>query len=513
MMFETDVFISYSHKDDEPLLDEKGGWVSDLHQALEVRVEQLLGKKPKIWRDPRQSGNEYFTDGFLEQIRKTAVMVSVLSPSYLSSQYCPAELDAFFEACRTPPGLRVGNHARIFKVVKTQLPEQVPVRPELKEFLGYEFFAVDSMTDRVREFWRAFGDEAKMKFVQKAEDLAQDISRLLRQLKGLEPQAHPEVRQRRGFVYLAVTSSDLKEEREALRRDLDRSGYTVLPDRPLPETSPEVEAMVREEVARCQLSVHMIGRKYGLVPEGTALSIPELQNELAAEHSRKAELNRLVWLAPAQAVEDDRQKAFIGRLQTAPELQGRMDLLEGSVEDLKNAVHRCLEPRPSPAGPAPSPGSPREGGAPPPRVYLICDQQDQEQSQETLQRLQDLLFNADCEPILPLFDGDEADIRQDHEDNLRTCDAALLYWGAGSEAWRRKKLNEVLYKSAGLGRTKGTPLTLLYVAPPATREKEALRTREALVVRQPPEGPTEAVLAACLEQLQRHEPKGSDEPS
>jgi hypothetical protein len=400
----------------------------------------------------------------------------------------------------------VGNHARIFKVLKAQILEPERIPPPLHEFLGYdlgyEFYSVDEMTEKVRWYWRAFGEEAGQKFIQKVDDLAQDISRLLRQLAGLEPRPNPEVGKQRGSVYLAMTTSDLKEARESLRRDLDRSGYTVLPDGPLPETSPEIEAAVREELARCQLSIHMIGRNYGTVPEKAKLSLPELQNDLAAECSRTAGLPRLVWLVPAQPVEDERQRTFIHRLQTAPELQGRMDLLEGSPEDLKNAVHLALESRPEP----PAPRSPGEGAAPP-QVYLICHREDRDQA--AVQELRDLLFTAGCEPILPLFEGDETEVREDHENSLRTCAAVLFYWGAGNEAWRRRKQSEV-QKSAGL-RTGGAPLTALYVAPPGSRDKEDLRTH-VITLRPAAEGPTAALLAPFLEQIPGGEPKGPHEP-
>ena len=57
------------------------------------------------------------------------------------------------------------------------------------------------------------------------------------------------------------------------------------------------------------------------------------------------------------------------------------------------------------------------------------------------------------EVILPVFEGDEAQVRQEHEANLTDCDAALIYYGAGNELWLRSKLRE-LQKIAGYGRTK-----------------------------------------------------------
>ena len=59
----------------------------------------------------------------------------------------------------------------------------------------------------------------------------------------------------------------------------------------------------------------------------------------------------------------------------------------------------------------------------------------------------DFLFNH-CEVIHPVFNGDEAEVREYHEENLKTCQGALIFYGAGNEVWLRRKLRE-LQKSAG----------------------------------------------------------------
>jgi len=79
MAFENDIFISYAHLDDEAVLEGQKGWVSSFHRVLEIRVGQLLGEKPRIWRDPKLQGNDYFADTLLaERLPKAAALVSVL---------------------------------------------------------------------------------------------------------------------------------------------------------------------------------------------------------------------------------------------------------------------------------------------------------------------------------------------------------------------------------------------------------------------------------------------------
>ena len=69
----------------------------------------------------------------------------------------------------------------------------------------------------------------------KLDDLAHDIADLLTILEGRAPETAPSAcRRREGTVYLAETSSDLKDQRDAIQRELLGHGYTVLPDRAAP---------------------------------------------------------------------------------------------------------------------------------------------------------------------------------------------------------------------------------------------------------------------------------------
>ena len=68
----------------------------------------------------------------------------------------------------------------------------------------------------------------------------------------------------KGTVYLAQTTSDLRDYADRLRRDFLQHGYTVLPTTPLPDVVDEAEAAIRANLAAARLSVHLIGRNYSL---------------------------------------------------------------------------------------------------------------------------------------------------------------------------------------------------------------------------------------------------------
>ncbi len=103
MSFDCDAFISYSHIDNVGLIDGGKGWITNLHRALEIRVSQLLGEKPEIWRDPKLAGNDVFENTLVEQLKRVAVLITIVSPR--SPRYVKSEVDAA-RACRVLEGCR-----------------------------------------------------------------------------------------------------------------------------------------------------------------------------------------------------------------------------------------------------------------------------------------------------------------------------------------------------------------------------------------------------------------------
>lgn len=495
MTYEGDAFISYAHIDNVGATDEQKGWVANLHRALETKVAQRLGRKSRIWRDPKLAGNDNLSEALIEQLRGAAALVSVLSPGYVRSEWCRRELEEF---CRStgPHDVTVREKARIFKVLKTPVPiEQHPV--ELRPLLGYEFFKIDPDTGRVRELDEMFGPDAERDFWLKLDDLVHDMCELLQQLDGQGTVSASAVS--RGAIFLAETTSDLREQRDAIKRDLQQHGYTVLPSNPLPLSAPDAAAAIRSSLAICRMSIHMVGRNYSLIPEGGVASMLEAQNDLAIERERAGSFSRLIWIPRGLKVTDDRQLGVIERLRMDLRIQEGADLLETSLEDLRTAIAATLRRNEQQV-------SRRPVAAPTVQVYLLHDQRDT----DAIAPWADFLFN-DFEVVLPVFSGDETDLRQYHEENLRTCDGVMILHGTANEAWLRRKLVE-LQKSTGYGRTKAKPEIAICLIPPHTPEKARFRTHQAAVVPQweglspEPLRPFVSALKAKGEERQRDRP-------
>jgi hypothetical protein len=485
MHFDGDAFISYAHLDNLELIEGRKGWVANLHRALEIRIGQLLGKTPHIWRDPKLQGNDFFAETLIDRLGHVAVLVAVVSPRYIRSEWARKELQEFWHAAEHQGGVRVAEKARVFKVLKTPVPLANQL-PELQGLLGYEFFKIDPENGKIRELDEVFGADAQREFWIKLDDLAHEICALLERIELAEGGAAPAPTDR-GCVFLAEATSDLREQRDVIRRDLQQQGYTVLPAEPLPQVALEAAAAVRADLARSSLSIHPLGRHYGLMPEGSRTSLVEMQNELAIERAAEGEFSRLVWIPAGLVVEDARQRTVLDAVRNDPRLEAGADVLETGLEDLRTAIQDRLErprtPAAAPPAPVPQPPVTRGGRVEPatratiPSAYLLYDQRDA----SIASAWADVLFAQHLEVFHPLFEGDEAELREYHDETLRTCDGVVLFYGAATEIWLRRKMRE-LQKSAGYGRTLPAPALAICLVGARTAEKERFRTHEGTVV-------------------------------
>jgi len=488
--FEKDIFISYAHIDDQVFGAEEEGWITKFHKSLEVRLSQLMGSKPRIWRDPKLQGNDYFGDEIVDQFPEVALILSIVSPRYVKSEWCIREIETFARVAAQHGGVRVNNKSRIFKVIKTHVPfEEHP--DDMKDLLGYEFYKVEPETNRAREFSPVYGPESERAYWMKLDDVAHDIAAILEELNEAEPQENTETSTvdtqvsvgDKEAVYLAQTSSDLAEERDILKRELQGQGYEVLPNQHMPYIKADAEQLIVESLQKSILSIHPIGGHYGFVPEGTDKSIVYLQNEIASELSKSKGLSRFIWLPPGKVVSENEDgkllRSFISLIQTDANAQAGADLFETPMKDVKFAILDKLEDLKRKKEQANSHASTTTttSSESPSLVYLICDQRD---LNHTIV-VEDYLFDNGYEVLTPAFDGDEAQLRQDHQENLKLCDATLIYFGAGNELWMRAKQRDLL-KIAGYGRSHPLKAKGIYLGEQNASQAQRIRSHDSIII-------------------------------
>ncbi|WP_017324257.1 TIR domain-containing protein [Synechococcus sp. PCC 7336] len=470
MTFERDVFISYAHIDNQPLLEGQEGWVSRFHHTLERRLAQLLGKEPKIWRDLKLQGNDYFGDTIVEQFPKVALLLLVLSPRYAKSEWCLKELQHFCQAAEQSLGVRAaGNKSRIFKAIKTPLPlEDHP--KELQGLLGYEFFEFDA-AHRPVEYSREFGPEMELKYVARINDLAYDIVQLLAQLEAEAESSHELAVSPSGkIVYLAETSPALTEARDKIRRELQLSGHSVLPDRPLPYSS-EFSEVIQKALARCDMSVHLLaaGETSAGADRSFAAQLPQIeaarmreQLQLAAACGRdKPGFAQILWLP------SDRERDYWA--QAIADLPGKPDVLQTGLEELKTLIQARIE-RPVPTA------TMGNGTGGRPQVYLDFDRRDFDAPElEQLYEYLEQQFRVET-PDYEAGEGVESS-----EEKLRRSDGVLIYYGRASGLWFKRRLN-ALRKS--LASVRSELPRAVYVGNPMTPSKQELQVPGLAVIRE-----------------------------
>jgi hypothetical protein len=392
------------------------------------------------------------------------VLVSVLTPRYLNSEWCNKEVAEFCKRAEESGGILVANKARIFKVLKTPVDTQESLPQVVQAVLGYEFFTIEDGTPL--ELDSAYGEKFAQDYNRKVGKLAWDISQLLKTLatstddngRGKPGPAKP-------TVYLAECSYDRTQAREILEGELRRHGNAVLPDQEMPRKEVEYVAAVEGLLKRCQLSIHLVGETYGGVPVGPSeKSVVVLQNELAAKRSQSDQLKRVIWVPEGTHSKQAQQQVFIDALHQDAEVQIGADLITADIEGLKTSIHAILakleKPESQPA--VPHPDQPK-------RIYLIFNEKDRKVTVPLRKFCRGLGFEVD----IPAFEGDATAVREAHQQAMTNCDVVILFYGAGDEAWKRTIDNE-LKKMPGYRSGKPLLASYTFLADPKTTDKEDL---------------------------------------
>lgn len=468
MAFEKHVFISYAHIDNEPLSEKQQGWITRFHASLSAMLSMRMGRRADIWRDSKLSGNDIFADEIVQQFPKTALLISVVTPRYVESEWCTREVQEFCKSAERGSGVLVDNKSRVLKVVKMPGGDEQPLPSAMKLALGYPFYIFDDQQTPL-ELDPAYGEEFTQKYNLKMAKLAFDVAELIKKMdtqSAVGASTQPTAAAK-PTVYVADCTIERREDREAIISDLRLHGYPILAEVQLPTEEATFLGELSAIMGRSKLSIHIVGNNYGVVPDGPSeKSMIVLENELAIQFSKKLGLKRIIWLPRGTRSDSPRQQDFIDLLLRDPDAQFGADLITGDIEDLKAAVHTALKKLEVPEFAAP-PQEPAEESTK--LVYLICDERDRKATIP----LRKYLKTQGFESKIPVFEGDSATVRQANQDLLSRCDAVIIFYGAGDESWKGSVDSE-LRKASGYRASKKPPTTFTYLSEPATEDKTEL---------------------------------------
>jgi hypothetical protein len=388
--FRNDIFISYAHGDDEPTLTPDGkGWVSHFRDRLATAVRQRLGAAPasipKIWIDQRDLASYVDFDLEIHDQLDAAVLLTVVSPSYRTSEYCDKELRHFLQVVqnRHAPKFRSGplaNSKFAFKAV----PVASEVSPGLLDTLH--------LNDVV--FYEGEGESSR-RFAIESRGFADSLHELEVQLCGLLKKMRAQCRPI--FLWPRSPSSDspLRSSREKLANELADASYRILP---------ELAGDATAELNMAEVSVFLLGNQYDAATDALLNGAQERGKPW------------IIWQSPeAKRTDERKQREMIDRyanhatafLDEDSDLKGDVLPLVRDGEEQRTTAKR---------------------------VYVVFNSQE----------AQDLLNGTYVvESIASEFEVERPERFIEHRRALQGSGGVLLVWGTADPGWYAEKFAEM----------------------------------------------------------------------
>jgi hypothetical protein len=445
---EYDLFISYSHLDNVPFLDENMGWVDSLCDYLKKDLQRRLGGTPQVWLDNLDlRRNEDFNTVIKNRIGRSALFLVIVSPNYVNSLYCRKELEWFQKKHKD---LWVDDAGRILEVTALKPPGWTDKDRLIPKAVGYPFYQGQ------RQF--RFGDaDFKKSAGLLGEELVRTLGLLWNKCKSV-------VMPRPFDSDEEPTSAD--DLWSKLNSQLHSYGFRV------PPRGFNALQGIEQAIQSSVTSVYIMGSA-------------EHDKIRTAIEKAAAFKKPFTVCVPSRKDLDGDLAAFFRDLKNGAEGQGLDFLKTDSFDRLwADAVKPKLSAQPEASRPVGT------------LVYVICDAFDTEvmKFKDKIPREFNVKFPAEVDPYGGTPEGGFA---KAHEALLGESDGVLLFCGPKSESkWVNQHFTIVSSESLR-ARSKG-----VYLTPPDDDEKKKVRvdaSNKKIKVIEPPN--EDAGLADFLEPL------------
>jgi len=461
--YDHDVFVSYAHLDDQG----EGAWVTNLVRHLDTEIRQRLGTQDlRLWIDRELDGNHPLTPEIMRAIRRSATIILIVSPSYVASEWCARERNAFLGFARD-----CVSEGRIFVVRYREIDPQI-LPPEFGDLIGFKFWTQDHDAGGVA---RPLGltDLKEQAYFAAVINLADKLSQKLKEIRTARiagaPSSAPATVE---CVFLARSTDDMETREAELVSHLTQAGLRILPETWYREDNEqEFRAAMQADLQRCSVFVQVLGRLPGRrarFAEGRRF--PAIQHDIAREVGKPI----LQWRDaddPA-TIQDEAHRALLEGARA------------GGFEEFKRAVVEATRRKEQTS----------RSRAANVAVFVNADRTDL----EIARNLSELFAQHGVMSSWPIAEGGPEKIRQDLEENLKACDGLVLIYGATEPSWVRDQLRQ---GRKILGR-RDQPLAGLavYLGPPPEKPELAVAVPE-LITLDGRNGVSPAMLRPFVERL------------
>lgn len=320
-----EIFLSYARADNE----DPEGWVLKFHEQLRKRLGSILGEEVSVFLDQYDFKGNLLREQIIGEIRQAEILVTLLSPWYLKREWCQEEREEFIRhlSQRMP---NANPEERIFVAIKRLLHGHKQVDKDFinklpVEFRGQLFFSFYTF-DKYNNLTHL--DPKSEEFDIALNNLANKLVHIWVNLQS---------QRNKRYVYVAETTKDSEAARADIIRELESQGFVVFPPTYLSDIKSEAEAQLEVYLKDCEVSVHIMGKSYGLLLPDSNTSMNELQYRKAGEKG----LPMLIWVPKGLQTTDERQKSFIDSVRRS--VSETSDLIEGSLQDFMAEISTRLK--------------------------------------------------------------------------------------------------------------------------------------------------------------------------
>jgi hypothetical protein len=466
--FSHDIFISYTHLDDEP--DEQNvEWVSEFHKHLETGLRQRLRSDVSVFFDLSHLRAQDELEHLLKNARQSAVFLPVFSPNYGERPWTLDELRVFGETTQINAAVAAIN--RIVTIEIFPVEEEV-IPAALRNLKRTRFYYEDKTTKvqhklTARRENKVDGKRITDLYVERMGQLVADLVDLLRELKKrVEAAAHekivapsvqpaPSLLPARRFegdaapvslaapprigktVLLAEPTGDLYDAAQEVRTYLDQFGINVIPEGDYPVGGTEFSQAVRCDLERSDLFIQLLGKYASKKPSDLRQSDTEAAQSYSLfqyEAAKRLRIPTLQWHAPDVNPElithHDRQ------LLGGPDVQvmGLQQFMRTIRERIEQQVaEETAKQRKIEEAARQQVG---QGGNDQSFFFINADADDGDLAEMLLKAFEAHHRTA----FLPLKAGTAQAIDEDFEENLIHCEGMLLVFGRTPTHWVRGQL-------------------------------------------------------------------------
>lgn len=341
--YDCDIYISYRAADNKQSGNTSSpGWVSELNEKLRQELEATLKDKLTIGFGPSPDVDNT-SNGEPKEI-KSLIFLPVISQTYCDPASLPWQTEFLKfkeEASSDKLGMNIrlpnGNSAsRILpvnihelepddlKLLETELSGDLrsidfiyrdhginrPLRPaddNLHPEAGRVLYRnqINKLANAIKEI--IYGIKAQAKSADQPDTSPNITARpipLKNFITSLPSSIQVQVIDRaKPTVFLAWTSSDLKEQREEMMIILQKAGFNVFPTIDCPSDDELFKQKVAESLEKCSCSLHILSGEYGRRFESDdEISFPQYQfMEAKRKMEADPEFNSFVWIHPASS--------------------------------------------------------------------------------------------------------------------------------------------------------------------------------------------------------------------